>query len=214
PPSPIGAPNHAPARFQGEGPPLSPPSSFILHAREADGFRGQIPEQRPFGPLSPLQSNPDPLGGHPHDPQSHAEQNEGGQSRDGNVRNDVHPPQRFRLPQQQHRLGGQQPCQGQQNKQDAPDAEPVKTGTDQPSDNIISEDVQRKRQDDGGPGSVKANPRKQHLFNPDDGARHQRNPQRQHRGRDGRAVKIRFSRDRKSTRLNSSHVKISYAVFC
>src|SRR5690606_26505660 len=37
-------------------------------------------------------------------------------------------------------------------------------------------------------------PRKQHLFNPDDGARHQRNPQRQHRGRDGRAVKIRFSR--------------------
>src|SRR5690606_24237605 len=25
---------------------------------------------------------------------------------------------------------------------------------------------------------------------------------------------IRFNRDRKSTRLNSSHVKISYAVFC
>src|SRR5690606_40311598 len=26
--------------------------------------------------------------------------------------------------------------------------------------------------------------------------------------------KIRFAEDRKSTRLNSSHVKISYAVFC
>src|SRR5690606_19607139 len=34
-----------------------------------------------------------------------------------------------------------------------------------------------------------------------------------HKGRDG-LKKLRDSRDRKSTRLNSSHVKISYAVFC
>src|SRR5690606_39518922 len=31
---------------------------------------------------------------------------------------------------------------------------------------------------------------------------------------DGRAVDIAATVDRKSTRLNSSHVKISYAVFC
>src|SRR5215475_6696706 len=31
---------------------------------------------------------------------------------------------------------------------------------------------------------------------------------------DGRAVHIACGADRKSTRLNSSHVKISYAVFC
>src|SRR5690606_40087250 len=29
-----------------------------------------------------------------------------------------------------------------------------------------------------------------------------------------RLLDVRFRRDRKSTRLNSSHVKISYAVFC
>src|SRR5690606_41360185 len=29
-----------------------------------------------------------------------------------------------------------------------------------------------------------------------------------------RVVSLRLERDRKSTRLNSSHVKISYAVFC
>src|SRR5215475_14722665 len=33
-------------------------------------------------------------------------------------------------------------------------------------------------------------------------------------GDDGRARGDDFVRDRKSTRLNSSHVKISYAVFC
>src|SRR5690606_41259404 len=34
-------------------------------------------------------------------------------------------------------------------------------------------------------------------------------------GRDGQyQCFYRYSRDRKSTRLNSSHVKISYAVFC
>src|SRR5690606_41745557 len=34
-------------------------------------------------------------------------------------------------------------------------------------------------------------------------------------GRDGRPFRIwKFRSDRKSTRLNSSHVKISYAVFC
>src|SRR5690349_23344581 len=32
--------------------------------------------------------------------------------------------------------------------------------------------------------------------------------------RDGWVERIRLSRDRKSTRLNSSHVEISYAVFC
>src|SRR6266699_4140606 len=32
--------------------------------------------------------------------------------------------------------------------------------------------------------------------------------------RDGRGVLQRRARDRKSTRLNSSHVRISYAVFC
>src|SRR5690606_41763775 len=30
----------------------------------------------------------------------------------------------------------------------------------------------------------------------------------------GRAALVKVRRDRKSTRLNSSHVKISYAVFC
>src|SRR5436309_11692380 len=30
----------------------------------------------------------------------------------------------------------------------------------------------------------------------------------------GRDLGIRWTQDRKSTRLNSSHVKISYAVFC
>src|SRR5690606_41377752 len=30
----------------------------------------------------------------------------------------------------------------------------------------------------------------------------------------GSAIRKAFQRDRKSTRLNSSHVKISYAVFC
>src|SRR5690606_39304375 len=29
-----------------------------------------------------------------------------------------------------------------------------------------------------------------------------------------RGLRLRFGQDRKSTRLNSSHVKISYAVFC
>src|SRR5215475_15487008 len=32
--------------------------------------------------------------------------------------------------------------------------------------------------------------------------------------RPGRGARARRRRDRKSTRLNSSHVKISYAVFC
>src|SRR5207253_7604552 len=35
-----------------------------------------------------------------------------------------------------------------------------------------------------------------------------------HRGGEARAVYNGFGRDRKSTRLNSSHVAISYAVFC
>src|SRR5207249_6189536 len=34
------------------------------------------------------------------------------------------------------------------------------------------------------------------------------------RGRRGARGRGRFGRDRKSTRLNSSHVSISYAVFC
>src|SRR3712207_7905101 len=33
-------------------------------------------------------------------------------------------------------------------------------------------------------------------------------------GADGRAKMIQFTGDRKSTRLNSSHANISYAVFC
>src|SRR5690606_41756019 len=32
--------------------------------------------------------------------------------------------------------------------------------------------------------------------------------------RNGRTYNIHYTEDRKSTRLNSSHVKISYAVFC
>src|SRR5690606_39296795 len=34
------------------------------------------------------------------------------------------------------------------------------------------------------------------------------------RDRNGKKVPIKEAKDRKSTRLNSSHVKISYAVFC
>src|SRR5690606_41932501 len=37
---------------------------------------------------------------------------------------------------------------------------------------------------------------------------------RSHRGNDGFRFRCCFCLDRKSTRLNSSHVKISYAVFC
>src|SRR6266496_5118303 len=36
----------------------------------------------------------------------------------------------------------------------------------------------------------------------------------EHRGACAQAVVLVFVRDRKSTRLNSSHVEISYAVFC
>src|SRR2546430_3780580 len=46
-----------------------------------------------------------------------------------------------------------------------------------------------------------------------DGGRHRavdRAPELQH----GAAVDLRRDRDRKSTRLNSSHSQISYAVFC
>src|SRR5690349_23988543 len=32
--------------------------------------------------------------------------------------------------------------------------------------------------------------------------------------KDGSRIRINFAKDRKSTRLNSSHVEISYAVFC
>src|SRR5690606_39510716 len=39
-------------------------------------------------------------------------------------------------------------------------------------------------------------------------------PQQLGNGRDGIAAEQVFDLDRKSTRLNSSHVKISYAVFC
>src|SRR5436309_11970853 len=48
------------------------------------------------------------------------------------------------------------------------------------------------------------------------GAIEQRTARTGHRGRDARSEQHRGSRprDRKSTRLNSSHVKISYAVFC
>src|SRR5688572_32087852 len=45
-----------------------------------------------------------------------------------------------------------------------------------------------------------------------DGPRHRRGPQG--RGRRGHAPLDRHRRDRKSTRLNSSHSQISYAVFC
>src|SRR5277367_6915099 len=34
------------------------------------------------------------------------------------------------------------------------------------------------------------------------------------RGSGGARVRLQLSRDRKSTRLNSSHITISYAVFC
>src|SRR5690606_42052101 len=39
-------------------------------------------------------------------------------------------------------------------------------------------------------------------------------PGRSHASLPARVVRRRSRRDRKSTRLNSSHVKISYAVFC
>src|SRR5260221_10695599 len=39
-------------------------------------------------------------------------------------------------------------------------------------------------------------------------------PRRWHLCRDGPATRARRERDRKSTRLNSSHTVISYAVFC
>src|SRR2546422_3569455 len=39
-------------------------------------------------------------------------------------------------------------------------------------------------------------------------------PSLQRRGIDHREVELLFGRDRKSTRLNSSHGYISYAVFC
>src|SRR3989442_2476977 len=35
-----------------------------------------------------------------------------------------------------------------------------------------------------------------------------------HRSRPGKRLPPSYARDRKSTRLNSSHVRISYAVFC
>src|SRR5207253_7759926 len=40
-----------------------------------------------------------------------------------------------------------------------------------------------------------------------------RGPRRRHRDRLGQRL-VRLQQDRKSTRLNSSHVAISYAVFC
>src|SRR5699024_12650953 len=51
-----------------------------------------------------------------------------------------------------------------------------------------------------------------------DGAYHQRGNLRLHEapssGKSGRNQTKRILKDRKSTRLNSSHVSISYAVFC
>src|SRR3712207_7167941 len=45
-------------------------------------------------------------------------------------------------------------------------------------------------------------------------ASHPRLAQRVRRGRRRPAARARHHRDRKSTRLNSSHANISYAVFC
>src|SRR6266498_4619746 len=42
----------------------------------------------------------------------------------------------------------------------------------------------------------------------------ERSPDERHRRRGAHRVVTQPSRDRKSTRLNSSHVRISYAVFC
>src|SRR5690606_40548951 len=50
---------------------------------------------------------------------------------------------------------------------------------------------------------------------PDDALEHRIDQRHAQRGSDQHGVETRaLSKDRKSTRLNSSHVKISYAVFC
>src|SRR5690606_40614699 len=64
------------------------------------------------------------------------------------------------------------------------------------------------------PGDAAAATRHAHD---DDGDDHQREQQYGHVQQDGSGQHVRGDRqseDRKSTRLNSSHVKISYAVFC
>src|SRR3712207_8566169 len=48
----------------------------------------------------------------------------------------------------------------------------------------------------------------------DPGARVRRAPRARERRHGGRALRRLRRRDRKSTRLNSSHANISYAVFC
>src|SRR5437868_12612404 len=52
------------------------------------------------------------------------------------------------------------------------------------------------------------------LPRPEHAATDQRHSQRGHPDQPGRRQGALSARDRKSTRLNSSHVSISYAVFC